>query len=285
MRRYRGRMTQGTTFWRSIEAVHDVVYFAPDTKERYEAIGLKGYWMGYMASRSAALGTPAPELVVATFHGFAPAMVARALPDAWSMASQADVLATRYDLARDAIAPALADADTGRLANELSMITRGIDFAGKPLAAAHHALAEPDDDAGKLWHAATVLREYRGDCHIAVLTSAGLDGAAANAFAVAAGLAGDKQRGFRGWTEDEWAAAIGRLATRGWVDAEGAITDTGRSARQQIEDATDRVCAAGLDREATGRTITIEEPLLAVARGIEASGAVAYPNPTGVRRP
>ena len=278
-------MTQGTTFWRSVDAVHAVVYFAPDTKDRYEAIGLKGYWMGYMASRSAAVGTPAPDLVVALFQGFAPRMVARALPDAWSMATRDDVLSTRYDLARDALAPALADVEPARLAKELSAITRGIDFAGKPLAAAHHSLPEPDDDAGRVWHAATVLREYRGDCHIAVLTSAGLDGAAANALAVAAGLAGDQQRNLRGWTEDEWAAAVGRLATRGWVGPDGTITETGRSARQQIEDATDRVCAAGMDREATGRMITIEEPLLALARAVEASGAVAYPNPTGVRWP
>ncbi len=273
------------TFWRSIEAIHDVVYFAPDTKQRYEAIGLKGYWMGYMASRSAAAGTPAPELVVALFQGFAPRMVTRALPDAWAMASRDEILRTRYDLAREALAPALAEADAGRIAKELSAITRGIDFAGKPLAAAHQSLPEPDDDAGRLWHAATVIREYRGDCHIAVLTSAGLDGAAANALAVAAGLAGDQQRSMRGWTEDEWASAISRLATRGWVDADGAITDTGRAARQQIEDATDRVCAAGIDREATGRMITIEEQLLALARAVEASGAVTYPNPTGVRRP
>jgi len=278
-------MTNGTNFWRSIEAVHDVVYFTPDTKRRYEAIGLKGYWMGYMASRSAAVGTPAPELVVALFQGFAPRMVHRALPDAWSMASRDDVLATRYDLARDALAPATNGTDVARLAKELSAITQGIDFAGKPLAAAHHALPEPDDDTGRIWHAATVLREYRGDCHVAVLTSAGLDGAAANALAVAAGLAGDQQRSMRGWNEDEWAAAISRLVTRGWVDADGTITDTGRSARQQIEDATDRVCAAGLDREATGRMITIEEPLLGLARAIEASGVVTYPNPTGVRRP
>lgn len=278
-------MTQSTTSWRSVEAVHDVVYFAPDTKQSYESLGLKGYWMGYMASRSAAVGTPAPELVVALFHGFAPRMVARALPDAWSMASRDEVLRTRYDLARGALAPALAGVDTGRLANELSAITRGIDFAGKPLAAAHHSLPEPADDTGRLWHAATVLREYRGDCHIAVLTSAGLDGAAANALAVAAGLAGEQQRGLRGWSEDEWSAAIGRLATRGWVDADGTITETGRSARQQIEDATDRVCIAGIDREATGRMITVEESLLALARAVDASGAVPYPNPTGVRKP
>ena len=278
-------MTNGTTFWRSIEAVHDVVYFAPDTKQRYEALGLKGYWMGYMASRSAAVGTPAPELVVALFQGFAPRMVARALPDAWSMASRDDVLRTRYDLARDALAPALADVDAGRLAKELSAITHGIDFAGKPLAAAHSSLPEPDDDAGRLWHAATVIREYRGDCHIAVLTSAGLDGAAANALAVADGRAGEQQRKMRGWTEDEWAAGdqpagdarLGRRRRHDHRDRSlGPAADRGRDGSR---------VRRGLDREATGRIITIEEPLLALARAIDASGAVPYPNPTGVQRP
>ena len=238
-----------------------------------------------MASRSAALGTPSPEVVIATFHGFAPVMVHRALPDAWSMASRDDVLATRYELARDALAPALAQVDAARLAKELAAIKAGLDFAGKPLAAAHASLSTPEDDAGRLWHAATVLREYRGDCHVAILTAAGLDGAAANALAVAAGLAGERQRSLRGWTEDEWESAYRRLVQRGWTDADGTITDTGRAARQQMEATTDRVCAAGIDREATGRVITIEEELLALARAIEAAGAVTYPNPTGVQRP
>ncbi|MFI5426872.1 hypothetical protein [Aeromicrobium sp. UC242_57] len=73
--------------------------------------------------------------------------------------------------------------------------------------------------------------------------------------------------------------------TRGWVDPSGAITPTGKAARDQIEDTTDRVCAAGIDREATARGITVEEPLRALARSIVATGAVAFPNPTGGQRP
>lgn len=278
-------MAATTPFWRSIEAIHDVVYFAPDARERYEAIGLKGYWMGYVASRAAALGTPPPELVIATFHGFAPTMVRRALPDAWSMATRDDILTARFELARDALAPALETADVAAIATELTAIVGGLNLAGKPLAAAHAAVPQPDDDAGLLWWAATVIREYRGDCHLAVLTAAGLDGADSNALAVAAGLAGDHQRKLRGWTEEEWDLAIGRLRTRGWVDADGAITEAGRAARTQLEDATDRVCDAGLDREATARKIAVEAALLDLARDIETSGAITYPNPTGVLRP
>jgi hypothetical protein len=273
------------SFWQAIEIIHDVVYFAPDTKQRFEALGLKGYWMGYFASRSAALGTPTPELVIALFHGFAPRMVHRALPDAWSMASRDDVLATRYDLARDALASGLADADVERLAKELTSIWTSLDFAGKGLAAAHASLPIPDDPVGRLWHAATVLREYRGDCHVAILTSAGLDGAAANALAVADGRGAPNQREMRGWTEDEWAEAYERLRRRAWTDEFATITESGRAARAQIEDATDRVSASSFDEEAQARTITLEEALVSVARSIEASGAMSFPNPVGVRAP
>ena len=278
-------MTVKRTFWQAIEVIHDVVYFAPDAKQRYEAIGLKGYWMGYVASRSAALGTPPPEVVTALFHGFAPRLIERALPDAWSMASRDDVLATRLDLARDALTPGLADADVARMAKELQAIIPTLDYAGKGLAAAHLSLQAPEDDLGRLWHAATVLREYRGDCHVAILTAAGLDGAAANALAVADGRVAPKQREMRAWTEDEWAEAYERLRRRAWVDEFATITDSGRAARAQIEDATDRVSASSFDEEAQARTITLEEPLVSAARAIEASGAMQFPNPVGVRAP
>lgn len=278
-------MTQSRAFWRSVEAIHDVVYFRPDATARYEVLGLTGHWMGYVASRSAAVGTPSAGLVAAMFHGFAPALIGRAVPDAWALASRDDVLATRLELAREALAPATAGVDVAQVARELTQVVAGLDLAGKPLAAAHADLPAPDDDLGRLWHAATIVREYRGDCHVAVLTAAGLDGAAANALAVATGLAPAGQRRLRGWTEDEWEGAVGRLGTRGWVDPAGTATDTGRAARAQIEDTTDRVCAAGLDQRATGRAITVEGSVVGIARALEHVGAIPYPNPTAVPRP
>lgn len=276
-----------TKFWRSVEVLHDVVYFSPDSKSRYEALGLKGYWMGYFASRSAAMGTPSPELVIATFHGFAPTMVRRALPDAWAMAPRDDILAARFDLAREALVPTtqVDGVDIAQVAKELAAIVDGIDFAGKPLAAAHASLEPPSDDVGLLWWGASVIREYRGDCHVAVLTAAGLDGVAANRLAIAAGLATDDQQKMRGWTDADWDGGNQRLATRGWVEANGTITESGRSARQQIEDATDRVCSAGMDKEATARAITVEDSVRALARAVLKAGAIPFPNPTGVKPP
>lgn len=278
-------MTQRRGFWQAAEAIHDVVYFAPHAKERFEAVGLKGFWMGYVASRSAALGTPSATTVTALFHGFSPALIRRALPDAWSLAPREDILDTRATLARELLTPVFEEADATKIARELGRITHGLDFAGKPLAAAHLDLPVPDDTIGQIWHASTVIREYRGDCHVAVLTAAGIDGAAANALAASAGLVPANQREKRGWSEDQWSAAIGRLGMRGWVDASGDITDTGRAARAQIEDTTDRVCAAGFDQESTGRALSIEDAIVAVARSIGQQGAIRYPNPTGVPLP
>lgn len=280
-------MTLSRAFWRAIETIHVPVYFAPDTKQKYEAIGLKGYWMGYTASRSAALGTPPAPLVTALFHGFAPAIIERALASAWERATPEAILDARLDLARSTIEPGVnaTDVDVAALARELSLMTSGLDFAGKALAAAHFSVPAPEDPVARLWHAATVIREYRGDCHIAILTAAGLDGVSSNVLAAAAGYVKTDQRQLRGWTEDEWQAAIDQLVTRGWVDASGAITPTGQAARDQIEDTTDRVCAAGIDREATARGITVEERLRAIARAIVATGAVAFPNPTGGKKP
>lgn len=247
--------------WKALESIHTGVYFASDVTARYEAVGLKGYWMGYFAGRSAALGTPPPELVIATFHGFAPRWVHRALPDAWAFADREDILAVRYGLAHDGLAR-VAEAATP-LAEKVAAVIDGIDWAGKPLAAAHASLPAHDDPLVHLWQSATTLREYRGDCHLAVLTSAGLDGVESNALSVATGWAKfPNQRELRGWTEDEWQAGIDRLATRGWLTADGSATEVGRAARIQLEDATDRVADAGLNRESTARLVTLEAPLV-----------------------
>lgn len=276
-------------FWQGIEVIHDVVYFGDDIRERFEAIGLKGWWMAYFAHRSAALGTPNANTVTALFHGFAPPLVERALPDAWSRASRDEILATRLQMARDRLTPAISpdavDIDVARLAHELEVIVDGLDFAGRALAAAHAAVPKPEDPIGRLWWAATVLREYRGDSHVALLVAAGLDGAEANVLAVADGRAPADQQRARGWTDDQWAAAYDRLRHRTWVDAEGRTTDVGRAARAQLEDATDRVSSACFDQEMQARALNAEPALVDLARAINGVGAVPFPNYTATFLP
>jgi hypothetical protein len=273
-------------FWRAVEALHSVVYFADGTATEYPAVGLRGFWRGYFASRAAALGTPSTELVTATFFGFAPAFVSRAIPEVWELADRDRVLDARRRVATTALTEAVGDGGvTKRVADDLLEVATGVDLAGKPLAAAHASLEAPTDAGGRLWHAATVLRELHGDCHVAVLVSEGLDGASANVLALATGLVPENQREYRGWSEDEWANAHGRLRTRGWVDADGTATPEGRAVREDIEQRTHVASNAALGAEAQRCAIALTQEVIALSRSLETSGPLVYPNPTGVPRP
>lgn len=266
-----------------MEALHAVVYFAPDTRESYEAIGLRGFWMGYFASRSAALGPATSELVTALFFGFSPTMVSRALPAAWGRTIPSIVLEAREDLAVRTLTPLLPKAGLESIADRLDSLLPNLDLAGRPLAAAHLTVSGADTPIAQLWRAVTVLREYRGDGHVAALVTAGLDGAEANLSHGATGALPEGQRAFRGWTEDEWTAARHRLQTRGWLDHAGALTPNGWAARQAIERATDiSVSRAfyslpGLDQQ------DLMYDVIRLASAVRNS--VPYPNAMGVLPP
>lgn len=264
-------MTVPTPFWRSVEALNNYVYLVPEAAKHYGSVGLKGSWMGYFASRAAPLGAASPELVIATFHGFAPHLVHRALPDAWGFATPEAVHAARLDLATTVLGRAVTGEQLAPLADALAEIVGGLDLAGKPLAAGHASLTPPDDDLGRYWLANAVLREFRGDCHIAVLITSGLNGVDANVLNVAAGRTFPQQQALRGWSDEEWAAGQERLRERGWLDAEGAITDAGTTARNDLEDATDRTCLGGMSQAAITTAGEITEDVRTAARALRAS--------------
>jgi hypothetical protein len=268
--------------WRVLEAVHAVVYFAPEAKAAYGALGLRGYWMGYFASRSAALGTPSPRLVTALFYGFAPRMVERALPDAWAFADRTRVLETRLELARSALAEHAGDG-LGEAADLLASVLAALDVAGRPLAAAHLDVPVPAEPLSRIWHAATVLREYRGDGHVAELVAAQVDGVECHR--LHGGSLVGQQREFRGWTEEEWADAGERLRARGLLDAAGEKTPSGHQLRTQIELGTDRSAAAALRPLDDAELQVLLGILRPVADSLVAAGAVPYPNAMGVARP
>ncbi|MEJ7636367.1 hypothetical protein [Aeromicrobium sp.] len=261
-------MTVPTPFWRSVEALNNFVYLVPEAGKHYASVGLKGSWMGYFASRSAPLGAASPELVIATFHGFAPHLVHRALPDAWALATPEAVNNARLELATTVLGRAVSGEQMAPLADALTEIIGGLDLAGKPLAAAHASLALPADDLGRYWLANAVLREFRGDCHIAVLITHGLNGIDANVLNVAAGNRFPQQQALRGWSDEEWAAGQDRLRERGWLDAEGAITEAGTATRNELEVATDRTCLGGMSQAAVTTAGEIAEDVRAAARAL-----------------
>jgi helix-turn-helix protein len=285
--------------WRLLEPIHAVVYFAPDARARFEAVGLKGYWMGYFASRAAALGPVGPDVVTAAFYVFHPAMVARALPDAWDHATPSDVLAARLALAGDTLRGALGDAgDSGDaddllaadrlapVADVVAGLAERAPRAGRPLGAAHAALPAPDDPLLRLWWAATVLREHRGDGHVAALLTAGIDPCEALVVAAASGAVGpDGARilqDSRKWPDEEWAAATDRVRARGWLDDDGALSPLGREARRGIEHLTDQTASATLAGLGAAELDALEAALAPITAAVVAAGAIPRVTPIGL---
>lgn len=275
--------------WQVLEPVHAVAYFSAECANRYRALGLKGFWMGYFASRSAPFGEASPELVNATFFNFRPSMAERALPDAWALASPAAVLDARRDGSVASLGSLLGDTVSSReLAEAADLAERAVAacaIAGRPLFAALTALDRPEDPLGRLWHAATLLREHRGDGHVVANVAAGLDGLQAHVTVVASGaVPRERLQLARGWTDEEWADAEARLTERGWL-ADGALTDAGRSGRQQVEDLTDELAAAPWGELGPDDTARLHELVLPLARRIVDGGGLPFPNPIGVPPP
>jgi helix-turn-helix protein len=234
--------------WSLFEPVHAVTYFAPAGAAAFEAAGLRGFWRRYFAGRAAPLGAVGPGPVVAAFFGFAPAMVARALPDVWTRITPRAALDARAAGARAALTELISDLEPDRLAEAadlLSAAARAVDLPGRVLGAANADLPWPAGDHDRLWQAATVLREHRGDGHVAALLTAGVDGCESLVWrdAIEGGRLRESTQPARGWTDDEWAAAARRLTGRGWLAADGSATAAARTAYAQVEALTDRLAA------------------------------------------
>ncbi|MGW0700582.1 SCO6745 family protein [Streptomyces sp. NPDC002867] len=264
------------TLWSLIEPVHAVTYFAPESHAAFEEAGLRGFWRGYFAGRAAPLGPVGPGPVVAAFFSFAPAMVARALPSVWDLVSPADALAVRRSGARAALRRLLAglETETARAAELLPPYARDVRVAGRPLAAANAGLPWPDDPVDRLWHCATLLREHRGDGHVAALVAAGLDGCEILALRAGIDLPRSELQPHRGWSDAQWSAACQRLADRGLLGPDGTATDAGREVHRTVETATD---AAAVGAGAADELLKTLTPLSRAC-----AGALRFPNPMGL---
>ncbi|MFI8370468.1 hypothetical protein [Streptomyces sp. NPDC085466] len=232
--------------WHLLEPLHALHYYAPESFEEAAALGYGTgeRWPSYFAWRAAPLGPAGPARVAAAFYSFSPAMVARYVPAAWEVAAPADVLAARLR-AVDRTYRALLDVTGVQEAAALARrAAEAADTAGRPLAAAHAELPWADAPHLVLWQAATLLREHRGDGHVAALLTAGLDPVEALVSFAAVGAAPEGVFASRGWSGEEWAAARERLAARGLVDADGAATPAGRELRAEVERRTDELAAA-----------------------------------------
>ncbi len=272
--------------WTLFEPVHAVTYFAPEARSAYTDAGLRGFWRGYFAGRAAPLGAAGPAPVTAAFFSFAPPMVSRALPAIWELIPPAEALRVRSAGAVASLRRLLSEGDGAAAETAADMLTGvidGIDCAGRVLAAANAALPVPGEPLARLWHATTVLREHRGDGHIAALGAAGIDGCEALVLRAGLDLSREMLQPIRGWDDEAWEQAAGRLAARGWLEPDGALTAEGAAAHRAVEQATDRAAARPWEALGPEGAATLLTALTPVARACAAG--LPYPNPVGMPFP
>jgi hypothetical protein len=264
---------------RAIESLHSLSYFSPDMEQQLVACGLRPGRMCYFASRSAPMGAVSPGVTAATFYNFNPDLVARHIPRAWTLASPDAVVAARWigaDLSlRRLLGEAVSSPEVTEAAELARAATVGLDPAGRALFAGHALLDWPDEPHLVLWHAITLLREFRGDGHLAALLSAGLSGIAAivTHTATGRGFTADSAKLLRGWSDEQWQACIDELTGRGLMTTTAAgpeLTAAGKQLRATVEADTDRMAEAPwvtLGPERTARLAELGKALSRIAVG------------------
>jgi hypothetical protein len=273
--------------WARFEPIHDVVYFSAHTKPTTEALGLRGFWMGYFAMRLAPLGMLGPVAAAAVCYGFHPRRIARALPDAWNYVDAHAALRAREHIADRSLQELIPDGlGTDHLVEAAELAwraARAIDLPGRALGAANVALEPSTIPRIALWQATTVLREHRGDTHNAVLLANGIAAAEAHLIKAGAGEAdGETLRTGRGFAQDEWDDARARLRARGVLDANDRLTPDARELHLHVERVTDEQSSAPWHRLGatdSERLISLLDP---IALAIRDRGLLPATNPVGL---
>ncbi|MFD7948477.1 hypothetical protein [Streptomyces sp. NPDC059744] len=266
----------------AINPLHSTVYFSPDLGKELGELGIDDSNAAYFAARGAALGAVGPATVTATFYNFNHDLVARHLPAVWSVASPEAVLDARLRAVdttlRRLLGPEIIDSPELAEAAELALrAAEACTRHARPLYAAHADLPVPEQPHLAYWHAATLLREHRGDGHLAALLAAGLDPveALASHTATGKGMSPRWVLATRGWRRIDWDDATERLRGRGLLDGEGELTEAGVALRAELEDATDRMDAAPYEHLGAEGVARLTE----LARGFlfTAASAGAFP--------
>ncbi|MFG2562299.1 hypothetical protein [Streptomyces sp. NPDC048496] len=266
----------------AINPLHSTVYFSPDLGKELGELGIHDSNAAYFVARAAALGAVGPGTVTATFYNFNHELVARHLPAVWSVASPQAVLDARLRAAdttlRRLLGPEIIESPELAEAAELALrAAEACTRHARPLYAAHADLPVPGQPHLAYWHAGTLLREHRGDGHLAALLAAGLDPVEAlvSHTATGKGMSPRWVLATRGWRRTDWEDAAERLCGRGLLDGEGELTEAGVALRAELEDTTDRMDLAPYEHLGAEGV----ERLTELARGflLTAASAGAFP--------
>ncbi|MET0317134.1 MAG: hypothetical protein ABW188_09975 [Rhodococcus fascians] len=255
---------------RALELLHSLSYFVPETQDALSGAGLEGR-APYFAGRAAPLGAVGAGVVAATFYNFNRELIEPLVPAAWKAVSPERVVEIRYRAVGDAYTRLLgqdvvsshAMAEAAELASIAASHIPGDD--GRPLYAAYAELDWPEVPHLRFWHALTLLREHRGDGHIAALQTAELSGIQALITHTATGKGFEKEfaRKRRGWSTEQWNDGLDSLRDREIVDADGALTEHGNDLRELVEDITNDLALApwaALGEEGAARLVELATP-------------------------
>ncbi len=263
--------------WRRLEPVHGMIYFVPEAVKQFTALGVSDRQMGYFASRAAALGRASAEVVIATFYNFNPELVRRALPAVWEITTPEQLLDARLRAAGDALQRAGLDRHPD-LAETVTLARRAAEAAcehleGRPLFAAHTTLPWPTEPHLVLWHAQTLLREFRGDGHVAALTFEGVNGREALVLHAASGeVPAVFLKASRGWSPAQWRETEDDLRGRGLLGEGLTLTERGQALRRGIEERTDTLALPAYDVLGEDDCARLAEIARSFGRGVVDSG-------------
>lgn len=233
-----------------VEPIGVIPYSADEPTAAMYALGFTNYWDTYFAGRAAPLGTSIPaEVVHALFYNFAPGEVARHIPSVWSTTTPQAAIAARQQGCVETLRVILGDViKTPTFARAVELLTAAAVSApleGRPMYAALRTLPVPEEPVARLFHAASLLREHRGDGHISALMAEGIGGLEAHVLlALDLGMPAEKFGRIHHLPAAQLSALVDGMRARGLVADDGGFTPAGREVKRRVEALTDDLAVA-----------------------------------------
>lgn len=277
--------------WSVFEPVHAVVYFDPGVRAAFEEHGVRGFWRSYFAGRAAPMAGASAHQVAAAFYGFRYEMVARAIPSVWDLIAPDEAWTVRRRAAADVLRDRADEVgveprEIEAAAVALEEVVHRQHAAGRVLFAAHLDLETPDDPFEAIWQMCTLLREHRGDGHVAALTANGVGPVESLLLAAHAGAVPVEHAvANRGWSDSDVDAATAQMVAAGLVAESGGLTGRGEALRSSIETLTDVAAAPGWHVLTAEIRDEVWDVLHRLALAIAHRNLLTYPNPIGVTPP
>jgi hypothetical protein len=255
-----------------VEPIGAIPYAAEDPNEAMFALGFTDFWDTYFAGRAAPLGLATAEVVDALFYSFAPGEVARHIPKVWSTTTPEAAIAARQTGCVAALRRILGDhVDAPGFERTAELLIKAATSApseGRPMYAALRALPMPAEDVARLFHAASLLREHRGDGHVAALMIEGIGRLEAHVlYALGTGTPAERFGRIHHLPAAQVAAVIEGMRGRGLIGQDGWLSEDGQSVRDRVEARTDDLAAApyeALERDELAELMAALEPLAAL---------------------